>query len=209
MRLKLKTAQNRQREYQSIVEQALLTFAKTIDAKDPYTNGHSVRVAQYSRELAKRMGMSEGEQEHIYYVALMHDIGKIGIPDNILNKPGKLTDEERSIIQRHVDIGGEILQDFTALSGISSGAKYHHERYDGKGYSEGLSGVDIPQVARIIGVADTYDAMSSDRCYRKALSQEIIEDELQRYSGMQFDPEVVPYMLDMIREGVVPYKQDK
>ncbi len=209
MRLKIVRAQSRQREYQSIVEQALLTFAKTIDAKDPYTNGHSVRVAQYSRELARRMGMTDDEQEHIYYVALMHDIGKIGIPDNILNKPGKLTDEERQVIQRHVDIGGEILQDFTALSGISSGAKYHHERYDGNGYSEGLSGSDIPQVARIIGVADTYDAMSSDRCYRKALSQEIIEEELIRFSGTQFDPEVVPHMIDMIKEGVVPAKQDK
>ena len=209
MRLKIVRAQSRQRVYQSIVEQALMTFAKTIDAKDPYTNGHSLRVAQYSRELARRMGMNAEEQEHIFYVALMHDIGKIGVPDNILNKPDKLSDEERAIIQRHVDIGGEILQDFTALSGITDGARYHHERYDGKGYSTGLAGTDIPKVARIICVADTYDAMSSDRCYRKALSREIIEEELARCSGTQFDPEVVPFMLDMIKEGVVPSKQDK
>ncbi len=209
MRIKLARARQRQKEYQSIVEQALLTFANAIDAKDPYTNGHSARVARYSRELAKRMGMSESEQEHIYYVALMHDIGKIGIPDNILNKPGKLTPEEREIIQRHVDIGGDILKDFTALSGITDGARYHHEHYDGKGYSKGLDGENIPQVARIIGVADTYDAMSSDRCYRKALTREVIEEELKKYSGTQFDPEVVPYMLEMIDEGVVPAKQDK
>ncbi len=206
VRTKLKHMQRRQQEYKSIVEQALFTFANAIDAKDKYTNGHSVRVAHYSRELAKRMGMSKDEQEHIYYVALMHDIGKIGIPDNILNKPGKLTDEERRIIQTHVDIGGEILKDFTALADITDGARYHHERYDGKGYSKGLSGRDIPQLARIIGVADTYDAMASDRVYRKALAEEIIIGELEKYSGTQFDPEVVPHMLDMIKEGVVPMK---
>lgn len=209
VRTKMNNMRRRQEEYQSIVEQALLTFANAIDAKDRYTNGHSVRVAQYSRELAKRMGMDKKEQEHIYYVALMHDIGKIGIPDNILNKPGKLTDEERKIIQRHVDIGGDILKDFTALSGITDGARYHHERYDGKGYSKGLKGKAIPQLARIIGVADTYDAMSSDRCYRKALSEDIIKEELNKYNGTQFDPEVVPHMLDMINEGIVPISTEK
>lgn len=209
VRTKLNNMHRRQQEYKSIVEQALLTFANTIDAKDKYTNGHSMRVAHYSRELAKRMGMNKDEQEHIYYVALMHDIGKIGIPDHILNKPGKLTDEERSIIQKHVDIGGEILKDFTALSGITDGARYHHERYDGKGYSRGLEGKAIPQLARIIGVADTYDAMASDRVYRKALPEEIIIGELEKYSGTQFDPEVVPHMLDMIKEGIVPYKNEQ
>ena len=208
VRVKLSIMNRRQQEYKSIVDQALLTFANAIDAKDKYTNGHSVRVAFYSRELAKRMGMSESEQEHIYYVALMHDIGKIGIPDNILNKPGKLTDEERKVIQTHVDIGGEILKDFTALSGITDGARYHHERYDGKGYSKGLKGEDIPQLARIIGVADTYDAMSSDRVYRKSLSEKVIIEELNKNSGTQFDPEVVPHMLDMIKDGTVPYKSE-
>ncbi len=209
VRIKLRNMRRRQEEYKSIVEQALLTFANAIDAKDKYTNGHSMRVAQYSRELARRMGMDEDEQEHIYYVALMHDIGKIGIPDHILNKPGKLTEEERKVIQTHVDIGGEILKDFTALAGITDGARYHHERYDGKGYSKGLSGAAIPQLARIIGVADTYDAMSSDRCYRSALSEDIIIEELQKYSGTQFDPEVVPHMLDMIKEGIVPFKTER
>lgn len=207
-KMKMKALHRRQQEYKSIVEQSLRTFAKTIDAKDSYTQGHSLRVAEYSRELAKRMNMSPEEQERIYYIALMHDIGKIGVPDYILNKPGKLTDEEMETIRKHVDIGGEILKDFTALVGIAQGAKYHHERYDGKGYTEGLAGDEIPQVARIIGVADSYDAMSSDRCYRKALDTEIIVEELNKYNGTQFDPEVVAHMLAMIEEDVVPMKEE-
>ncbi len=205
-RAKTRKIRERQQEYKRITEQSLRTFAKTIDAKDSYTNGHSIRVAEYSKEIAKRMGKSEEEQENIYYVALLHDIGKIGIPDNILNKPGKLTEEEREIIQRHVDIGEEILAEFTDLAGISDGVKYHHERFDGKGYCRGLAGMDIPEVARIICVADTYDAMSSDRCYRKALSNDVIYDELRNCSGTQFDPEIVPHMLNMIDEGIVPFK---
>ncbi len=204
--VKLRRARRRQREYRDILEQSLLTFAGTIDAKDKYTNGHSTRVAQYSRELARRMGLNEQEQEHIYYVALLHDIGKIGIPDNILNKPGKLTPEEREVIQRHPKIGAEILKNFTALDGIMDGAKYHHERYDGKGYCEGRAGEDIPLMARIIGVADTYDAMSSERCYRKPLSEDIILSELKNGSGTQFDPAIVPYMLAMIADGTAPIR---
>ncbi len=207
-RVKINTMHRRQQEYRSIIEQALLTFAKTIDAKDPYTNGHSIRVAKYSRELARRLGMSDEEQENIYYIALLHDIGKIGIPDNILNKPGKLTPEEMRIIQRHVDIGGEILKDFTALDEITEGAQYHHERFDGKGYSKGLSGNDIPKVARIIAVADTYDAMSSDRCYRKALPTEVILKEFHDHNGAQFDPEIVPHIVEMIENGIVPMEAE-
>ncbi len=198
----------RQQEYKSIVEQSLRTFAKTIDAKDPYTNGHSTRVAAYSRELAKRLGMTEDEQERIYYIALMHDIGKIGVPDYILNKPGKLTEEEMKIIQNHVKVGGDILKDFTALDGISDGARYHHERCDGKGYCMGLTKEQIPLVARIIGVADSYDAMASDRCYRKALPEDVIIDELKQCSGTQFDPDVVPHMLAMIEEKKAPIKEE-
>ncbi len=205
-RAKTRKIKERQQEYKRITEQSLRTFAKTIDAKDSYTNGHSIRVAEYSKEIARRMGKNDEEQENIYYVALLHDIGKIGIPDNILNKPGRLTDEEREIIQRHVDIGEEILAEFTDLEGISEGVKYHHERFDGKGYCLGLKGKDIPEVARIICVADTYDAMSSDRCYRKALSNEVIYEELKTCNGSQFDPEIVPHMLDMIDEGIVPFR---
>ncbi|MBE6901076.1 MAG: HD domain-containing protein [Ruminococcaceae bacterium] len=208
-RARMERIHRRQQEYKQIVEQSLLTFANTIDAKDPYTNGHSIRVAHYSREIAKRMGMSDEEQENIYYVALLHDIGKIGVPDNILNKPGKLTPEEREIIQQHVVTGGEILKDFNALDGISEGATYHHERFDGKGYVMGLAGADIPLLARIIGVADTYDAMSSDRCYRKALSKEKILDEFMKCAGSQFDPDIVPYIIEMIEDGSAPIITDK
>lgn len=206
---RMRRIHRRQQEYREIVNQSLSTFAKTIDAKDPYTNGHSTRVAAYSRELAKRLGMSKDEQERIYYIALMHDIGKIGVPDSILKKPGKLTEEEMDIIRSHVNVGGDILKDFTALDGISDGARYHHERCDGKGYCMGLTKDEIPRVARIIGVADSYDAMASDRCYRKALPEEVIIDELKQCSGTQFDPEVVPHMLAMIEEGIVPMKEEE
>ena len=137
-------------------------------------------------------------------MALLHDIGKIGIPDQILNKEGRLTEEESKIVRTHPALGGDILKNFTALKGISEGARYHHERYDGKGYCTGKAGKDIPQVARIIGVADSYDAMASDRCYRKAMSQEVIARELRKGSGTQFDPEVVPVMLEMMEDGTAP-----
>ncbi len=194
--------------YRNIVDQSMKTFANTIDAKDSYTNGHSTRVARYSREIARRMGLSEEEQENIYYIAMLHDIGKIGIPDSILNKPDKLTTDERNIIQTHVSMGGDILENFNALDGISDGARYHHERYDGEGYCSHIKGDDIPLTARIICVADTYDAMSSDRCYRKALSQSVIREELIKGAGTQFDPEIVPYMLEMMDDGTAPYDQD-
>ncbi len=194
----------RQAAYQSIIEQALKTFANTIDAKDKYTNGHSVRVAAYSLEIAKRLKLSKDEQERIYFIALLHDIGKIGISDKILNKPGKLTEEEREIIMSHPRIGGEILKDFSSLPGISEGARYHHERYDGTGYNEGLKGEEIPYFARIICVADSYDAMSSARCYRKDLDTQKIMEELTDNAGTQFDPEIVAVMLELMKEGKVP-----
>jgi len=206
---KLRAARRRQKEYRDIVEQSLLTFAGTIDAKDKYTNGHSTRVALYSREIARRMGLSEEQQERIYYVGLLHDIGKIGIPDSILNKPSKLTPEEREIIEKHPAIGAEILKNFTAIEGIADGAKFHHERWDGNGYCEGRKGEEIPLLARIIGVADTYDAMSSQRTYNKPVSKEDIEDELEKGKGSQFDPDIVKYMISMIEDGFAPIKQDK
>ncbi len=205
---KIAAVRKRQEEYQTIVDQFLRAFAKTIDAKDKYTNGHSIRVAYYSRELAKRLGMSAQDQERVYYIALMHDIGKIGIPDSILKKAGKLTKEEMDIIKTHPEIGGEILKDCTALDGISEGARYHHERFDGTGYCEGLNGQEIPMIARIIGVADAYDAMSNARCYRKALDQAVIEEELKKGAGSQFDPDIVPVMLQMMEEGSVPVDLD-
>ena len=166
---KVDVLQKKQKQYHDIVNQSLETFAHAIDAKDQNTNGHSQRVAIYSAEIAKRMGMSDEEQEQIYYMGMLHDIGKIGIPDAILKKPGKLTEEEMQIIRNHPTIGGEILKDFTAIQGISDGARYHHERYDGNGYNEGLKGKEIPLAARIICVADSYDTMSSKRVYKRKI----------------------------------------
>ena len=195
-------AYRRQRNHdKEMIVQAISTFTNFIDAKDPYTKGHSSRVALYSREIARRMKMSEDQIENIYYIGLLHDAGKIGIPDGVLNKPGKLDEEEFAKIKEHTTNGEKILQDFTAIEGIQNGAKYHHERYDGKGYPEGLKGEDIPLCARIICVADSYDAMSSNRCYRKHLDKEVILSELKNNSGTQFDPSIVVYMIDMIEDG--------
>lgn len=203
MRHKIRIAQAKQAEYQKITLEAIQAISRTIDAKDAYTNGHSYRVAQYTRLIAKELGWTERQIEEIYYVALLHDIGKIGIPDHILNKPGKLTDEEYAIIKKHSEIGGDILKDITQLPHIREGARYHHERYDGRGYPDGLKGEEIPMEARIIGVADAFDAMYSARVYRKNLSLDAIVQELKRNSGSQFDPKFVNILLDLIRRGVI------
>ncbi len=184
-----------------IISQSIMTFTNFIDAKDPYTKGHSVRVAQYSMEIAKRMGFSEDKVQDLYYEALLHDAGKIGIPDAILTKPGKLTNEEYEIIKTHTTIGSEILSNFTTIPEIKDGAHYHHERYDGKGYPSGLKGEEIPLNARIICVADSYDAMSSHRSYRKPYDKEKILEELRDNAMTQFDPEIVPIMISMIEDG--------
>lgn len=135
---------------------------------------------------------------------MLHDIGKIGVPDSILNKKGALTAEERRIVESHVTIGGEILASFTAIPHIRDGTRYHHERYDGQGYSCGLCKEDIPLFARIICVADCFDAMSSERCYRPKMQLDAIVRELQEGSGSQFDPTIVPHMLRMIEEQTAP-----
>lgn len=204
----IKTARlkKRQKEYRRIIGESLRTFANAIDAKDKYTNGHSIRVATYSLELAKKLELSEEEQERIYYIALLHDIGKIGITDKILNKAGKLTPEEIEIIRQHPAIGGEILKDFNSIPGISEGARYHHERYDGTGYNEGLKGEDIPFFARIICVADSYDTMSGGRHYQESMDNRAVIEELERCSGNQFDPKIVKLMIELINEGKAPVK---
>lgn len=172
----------------------------TIDAKDKYTNGHSERVAKYSVMIAKRAGLSEQEQQNIYMMAILHDIGKIGIPDSIINKPGKLTDEEFEVIKTHPVIGSEILKSIKSVKGISIGARSHHERYDGKGYPDHLKGEEIPMEARIIGVADAYDAMTSNRSYRNYLAQEIVREQIEKGKGTQFDPKYADSMLSIIDE---------
>lgn len=175
-------------------------LACTIDAKDRYTSGHSQRVADYSLAIAKRMGKSEEEQKIIYYAGLLHDVGKIRVPEEVINKPGKLTDEEFDQIRMHPISGYHILKDVHKDVRIGYGAKYHHERYDGKGYPNGLAGETIPEIARIIGVADAYDAMASNRSYRDALPQEVVRSEIEKGRGLQFDEKVADIMLQMIDE---------
>ena len=190
------------RKLQVLSLQVVKTLASTIDAKDRYTNGHSSRVAKYSREIALRAGKPVEFQDEIYIVALLHDIGKIGIPDNILNKSSKLTDEEYETIKQHPSIGVEILKNISEMPNIEIGAHYHHERFDGKGYPEGFAGYDIPEIARIIAVADAYDAMTSRRSYRSALPQEAVRSEIVKGRGLQFDPDFADVMLQMIDDDV-------
>ncbi|MCD7834594.1 MAG: HD-GYP domain-containing protein, partial [Lachnospiraceae bacterium] len=201
--IRVRSMKKRQEELKLIIEQSLHTFANAIDAKDSDTNGHSVRVANYSREIARRMNFSVEEQEQISYMALLHDIGKIGIPDSILKKAGKLTPEEWEIVKSHPRIGGEILSEFTVIPDIADGAKYHHEHYDGNGYCEGRKGEEIPLKARIIAIADSFDAMCSARHYQAGNTLEYAREELLRCSGTQFDPDIVVYMVDMIDDGFV------
>ena len=189
------------REVELVTIQAITTVANTIDAKDDYTKGHSLRVAHYADCLARKIGWSEEEIQNIHYIALLHDIGKIGVPDSVLNKPFKLTDVEFELIQNHTVRGGEILKDIKMFPNVSLGAKYHHERYDGKGYPGGLKGEEIPMVARIIGIVDSYDAMTSNRVYRKRLQDEIVRQELIKGKGSQFDPYLVDRFLELIDEG--------
>ena len=188
----------RQELDQKIIIQSMKTFTNFIDAKDPYTRGHSIRVAFYTKKLARKMGFDDDNLDRIYYIGLLHDVGKINVTDSILNKPGPLTKEEMDVIKTHTTNGAAILKDFTSIPCIIEGAMYHHERYDGTGYPEGLKGEEIPLIARIIGVADAFDAMNSDRCYRKAFPMEKIIEELKTGSGKQFDPDIVKVMLDLI-----------
>ncbi len=196
-----KRSQKRAREYKAIADQTVRIVSKTIDAKDKYTIGHSHRVAAYAVEIGRRYGLSPEELEQLHYGGLLHDIGKIGISDRILNKKGKLTDEEYAEIKRHPAIGGDILKEFTMMPRIQDAAKYHHERYDGTGYNEGLKGEQIPLYARIISVADAYDAMNSTRVYRPSMTQDVIYNELEKGKGTQFDPAFAQIMMDMIRDG--------
>ncbi len=185
-----------------LTSEVIWALASAVDAKDPYTNGHSGRVADYSWRIAEKMGKDMSYRCEIYYVALLHDIGKIGVPDSVLNKPSKLEEDEFRLIRSHPIIGSNILERITSIPTISVGAKYHHERYDGTGYPEGLSGEEIPEMARIIAVADTYDAMTSKRTYNKVIPQSEVRNEIARCRGTQLDPAIATVMLELIDEDV-------
>ena len=176
------------------------TLAEAIDAKDNYTNGHSGRVAKYTREIARRFGYSQKRQDEIYMMGLLHDVGKIGVPDAVINKPAKLTEEEYAQIKTHPVMGDRILKNIRERPKLAIGALWHHERYDGTGYPDGLSGDKIPEEARIIAVADAYDAMTSRRSYRGILPQDIVRNEIKNGKGKQFDPAFADIMLTMIEE---------
>ena len=176
------------------------TLAEAIDAKDEYTNGHSVRVASYAREIARRYGYPKAKLDEIYMMGLLHDVGKIGVPDAVINKATRLTPDEYELVKKHSELGERILEKIREMPDLSVAARWHHERYDGKGYPDGLSGEDIPEEARIICLADIYDAMTSKRSYSTPRSQADARSEIERCSGSQFDPVIAKHLLDMIDE---------
>ena len=188
------------RENEGLSLHVVQTLAEAIDAKDTYTNGHSARVAAYSKEIARRAGYTEREQHLIYVMGILHDVGKIGVPDAVINKPGKLTDEEFAEIKKHPAMGAKILQNIKEMPRLSTGAHWHHERYDGKGYPDRLQGQNIPVEARIIGVADAYDAMTSNRSYRHSMAQAVVREQIEKGKGTQFDPVFADIMIQMIDE---------
>lgn len=201
--------EKKSRENEELFLGIVKSLAAAIDAKDTYTNGHSVRVADYSAEIARRAGYDVSALQRIYITGLLHDVGKIGIPDAIINKNGKLDDEEYAIIKTHPEKGAAILSNIQDMPELSIGARWHHERFDGKGYPEGLMGEDIPEMARIIAIADAYDAMTSNRSYRKGLPQEVVRAEIEKGRGTQFDPIFAEIMLQMIDEDTNYNMRDK
>ena len=188
--------------------QMMQTLATTIEAKDEYTRGHSYRVAEYAALIAKELGWSQDEIINLKHAAHLHDIGKIGIPDSVLNKPTQLTEDEDNLLKKHTIIGAEILKDVTLIPHVAEVTRNHHEHYDGSGYPDGLAGTEIPIYARIIAVADCYDAMNSRRIYRNALSQDEIYEEILKNKGTQFDPEIADIFLTLLTENQIPDLDD-
>ena len=201
VKIRMKKSEQKEKELKAITIESIEAIARTIDAKDTYTNGHSLRVGHFSRIIASELGVTGDELDNLYYIALLHDIGKIGVPDAILNKPGKLTDEEFGIMKSHVTKGAKILEEISTIPHIVEGAKYHHERYGGGGYPEGLKGEEIPYIARIICCADCFDAMATRRVYKDPYTKEKIISEFERCKGIQFDPHMADVVIRLIEEG--------
>ena len=183
---------------QRLFEQTTTALVTAIDAKDKYSLGHSLRVADYAKDIATKMGKTEEECNQIYYAALLHDVGKIGIPDSIINKKTELTEKEYEVVMQHPVMGYHILSSIHEYPYLSVGAHYHHEWYDGQGYPDGLKGERIPEIARIVAVADAYDVMTSRRSYRDANAQPQVREEMLKGAGTQFDPKIAQVMVDLI-----------
>ena len=179
---------------------AMEALAKTVDAKDRYTSGHSMRVAEVACLIAEELGWNDEQISELRFQGMMHDIGKIGVPDSVLNKPGRLNSIEFELVQSHTTVGSDILKNVTSIPGVEQAARHHHERFDGNGYPDHLKGEGIPINARIIGVADAYDAMNSDRIYRKALPKDVIRKEIVNGRGTQFDPFLVDVFIKLLDE---------
>ena len=194
--LKKKEEQNK-----LLIREIVTAFSKAVDMKDKYTNGHSVRVAKYTAMLAKELGIDDETVEKYYNIALMHDVGKIGVPEDVLNKAGKLTDEEFEMIKSHTTMGYDTLKEISVMPELAIGAFSHHERPDGKGYPKGLKGDDIPRVSQIIAVADTFDAMYSNRPYRKRMNFDKVISIIKEVSGTQLASDVVDAFLRLADKG--------
>ncbi len=202
----LKTAYDK--EHQLFIDTAV-ALATAVDARDKYTHGHSERTSHYSLVIAKelidsgKMGYDREFMETVQLAGLLHDIGKIGIKDNVLNKPQRLTPEEFDTMKAHVEIGGNILKPISGLKGLADGALYHHEWFDGKGYPHGLKGKDIPLIGRIVAVADSFDTIVTARAYKAKSAADVAFEELLKCSGTQFDPEIVEAFQSAFKKGKI------
>jgi putative nucleotidyltransferase with HDIG domain len=189
------------RQNQELFLETIKTLAAAIDAKDPYTRGHSERVSSYSMAMARHLGMSQEEVFRIHIAAILHDVGKLGIRESILNKPGGLSDDEFEVMRQHPAIGAQIMSPIRMLKDIIPGIRNHHETWDGKGYPDHLKGEEIPMVARIIGIADTFDAMTTNRPYQNAMTLDYVLAKMNSMSGSRFDPVVMDAFNAAVKEG--------
>ena len=196
---KIKMLKREEKLNRKMIEQSLRLFANTIEIKDEYTKGHSQRVSQYAKKLAEKMNLQRKQIEVIYYAAILHDIGKIIIPNTILNKKTPLTPEEKEIMNSHVVISYEILKDFTAVEGIAKIVRHHHENFDGSGYPDKLKGEEIPLETRILTIADSFDAMTTSRGYNVAMTKAQAINDLERYSGIKYDPEILNVFIQLLK----------
>ncbi len=183
--------------------ETIQALSRTLEAKDPVTSGHAERVSEYSVAIARGLGLSEVRIDNIMYAGLLHDIGKIGVSDSVLQKPGRLTDDEYDTIKEHSSIGADILRDIDFLRNASKIIRHHHERYDGKGYPDGIGGEKVPIESYILGVADAFDAMTNDRPYRKALTPEEARDVIKQEAGKQFHPRVADVFAKIFDKGLL------